>query len=337
MTTTEVQKSRLLSRLQLPPVSVVEKRAIAHLLAWSWNTEYVPADPRRFLRILKHHRLLGVLEYCALREPALHSWLLRTGLLTDLELAWQHDATQIAAIAIEWSALQAIARRAGVAVFPLKGVHLGTTCYPTPRARPMIDLDVLVAGADLDRLIEAVFASGYRVVPNQERNGPSRNLHYDQLVHPERGVVVEIHHHVARGLSLEALDRPIDSLPPHFHFLHRLLEISKDGPVRKGILPYLDLLQLSRTHGALAIDAIAELADRTGSSEFAAEAYWHFLQLASEIGTPLPSQLVGTYPVHSRFRRALRRLHGRADSIWRIRYVPRWQRRLIARIAGTVG
>jgi hypothetical protein len=332
-----VQKSRLLSRLQLPPVSAVEKRAIAHLLAWSWHANHVPADAAGFVKILEHHRLLGVLEYCAGREPKLREWLQRADVMAELVRAWERDAAQIAAIAAEWSALQAIARRAGVAVFPLKGAHLGSTCYPTPRARPMDDLDVLVAGADLAGLIEALFASGYRVIPDQERNGPSRNLHYDQLAHPERGVVVEVHHHVARGLGLEALDRPADALPPHFHFLHRLLEIAKDGPVRKGILPYFDLLQLGRTYAALELDEVAELADRTGSSEFSADAYWHFLQLCAEIGAPVPDRLVGAHAVRSRFRRALRRLHGRSDGLWRIRYVPRWQRRMIAGIVGTVG
>jgi hypothetical protein len=333
---TTLRKSRLLSRLQLPPISRAEKHAVARLLTWApWGNAPVPEDARRFVEVLAHHRLLGVLEYCARSDQALADWLAHTGVLAELEPRWQREAARVTAIADELAHVQALARASGTVVFALKGAHLGRTCYPSPRARPMEDLDVLVAAADLPRLVAALFADGYRVVAGQERNGPSTRLHYDQLAHPARGVILEVHHQVAHGFGLAALAPVGDALPPHFHFLHRLLDIAKDGCVRTGLLPYLDLLQLGRSDGGVAAEQVWELAERVGVAEFAADANWHLERLCLELGLTPP--LTRARQVRSPMRRLLRTLHGRSDGMWRIRYVPRWQRRLIGRVVGTVG
>jgi hypothetical protein len=98
----------------------------------------------------------------------------------------------------------------GIDVLALKGVHLGATVYPSPTARPMCDVDVLVSA---DRALEArdvALALGYRPLAGDD---PELELaskhHFDTLV---RGsAMLEIHWRLTppsplrRGPETEAL------------------------------------------------------------------------------------------------------------------------------------
>ncbi len=54
------------------------------------------------------------------------------------------------------------ATAAGIPVLLLKGLALGTLLYPSVAARPMDDVDLLVSGADRDRLTALLRGRGYR-------------------------------------------------------------------------------------------------------------------------------------------------------------------------------
>jgi len=88
---------------------------------------------------------------------------------------------------------------AGIRVLVLKGAALVHLVYPEPALRPMSDLDLLVARADLARAQKTLAQLGFRVGPDDDRQDGSIQPRHRHLVPATRrvdglAVPVEIHH-----------------------------------------------------------------------------------------------------------------------------------------------
>jgi hypothetical protein len=85
--------------------------------------------------------------------------------------------------------------QADVPVIVAKGAALAETLYGNPALRPMVDIDLIVHGADLDRAIAALGPLGYGAPPAEL--APGARLAYDNEVslgRPDpRAVPIELH------------------------------------------------------------------------------------------------------------------------------------------------
>lgn len=341
------------SRLLLPKLQADEKELLAALMDFDNTTRLssVPLFPRKrlsiFLEAVSRHRLLGVLEYVVARNDRLREWLLGMSQLEHLNRTWKNNAAQTEQIYAELRILQETFHRAGIENYPLKGAFVGRACYPHRTMRPMSDLDILVHTNQITEAAQLLFETGYTLVPNQELHGPSSDIQYQQLIYPERNVIVELHHRLtAKGLTLAELKQhPVSpflnranstDLAPHIHFAHKLLDIAKDGHLRFGLLHYLDLIRLKKTFGNnLKENTAWSVLERAGVARFAASTLWHLKRLCNE--ALLPAYAADAEPVTSPLLRLTNRWYGRNEAIWRLRYTPRYQRKLLKTVLRSLG
>jgi hypothetical protein len=76
----------------------------------------------------------------------------------------------------------------------LKGVSIADQYYPASHLRPMRDLDVLVDRAAVPIVEARLSALGYRPQAQAAAESYANHHHSVPLVHPERGIWVEVHH-----------------------------------------------------------------------------------------------------------------------------------------------
>src|SRR5689334_16802572 len=72
----------------------------------------------------------------------------------------QHDPRLVSAVALH--VFRQFVADVRAPVVPLKGIELAFGYYPSPAARPMSDVDVLLAAGDFDRAITRLCRMGYR-------------------------------------------------------------------------------------------------------------------------------------------------------------------------------
>jgi hypothetical protein len=331
--------------LMLAPLTPDQKTILCNLLQFERPLPakgFDAAALRALLPIVKVHRLLGVLEFVLSRMTDEQRRELQRD-IDDLHVSFGENRRHIDAAHQEFAALQSLLRGAGLRCIALKGIVLGGRYYPDRAMRPMSDVDVLIAPEECDAVLRLLHTSGYGERPGQELHGPSTALHFPQLVHRERGVVVEVHTSLARGLDLNGIARHYDvgnasdenPLDPAIHIAHRLLDIAKDGYFRPGLLGYLDLLLLLGRHGEeLDWRRLARLLDDVGLREHAAAtllAMQRSLPLDMVARIPRPAAHVDSHLLNLAIR-----YFGRSDAFWRCRYTPRWQRRVTRWLVGTV-
>jgi hypothetical protein len=112
----------------------------------------------------------------------------------------------LAALAFNLARLQrlerllAAARAAGVRLMPIKGALLSRTHYGDPGARPMVDVDLVCAPAELPRTIELALALG------MTRHDPETFRSERDAVHDVKladgGVTIELHHRLWHELRI---------------------------------------------------------------------------------------------------------------------------------------
>lgn len=78
----------------------------------------------------------------------------------------------------------------------LKGVSLADECYPEFHLRPMRDIDVLVPRSCVPRLEGALRNLGYRQTRASRPGAYGAHHHTAPFFHAEKGVWVEVHHHL---------------------------------------------------------------------------------------------------------------------------------------------
>ena len=142
------------------------------------------------------HRLSPLVSY-HLRTPDLSVFVPQLVLEKLQRLNYQSLARNML-LQDELSKLLSAFNEAGLPVIVLKGAALLGSIYRDIALRPMSDLDVLVQPENLDRAEAIALCYGYlpiveRVV--QEHDATDRR-HLPNLIHHERGIVLEIHQHI---------------------------------------------------------------------------------------------------------------------------------------------
>ena len=122
-----------------------------------------------------------------------------TGLAPDVQSVFRtasyHTTAQNLLLLKELGDLLAHLRAAGVEPLVLKGMALGTTIYPSLFTRPMSDLDLLIAEADIDTVKQIFQASGYRDMglnPEQNTAFPA-HLHVWRDYPNDQRIIIEAH------------------------------------------------------------------------------------------------------------------------------------------------
>ena len=133
-------------------------RAIAHFLGESIPLPE-PLDPDLVAEVARVHRLEG-----ALAEPRLTPESPAPHVPAAIWARWKmaHAAGLAQAVQREAPLHAALAALAPVPAVVLKGAALGELVYPSPGARAMGDVDLLVPARELDRALAKLEALGYR-------------------------------------------------------------------------------------------------------------------------------------------------------------------------------
>jgi hypothetical protein len=86
--------------------------------------------------------------------------------------------------------------RAGIAFVALKSPRLAWLCYPEAGLRPMRDLDLLVAVAEVERAAKVLNAAGFAMASGEAAIAESLNSgkHLPPLWNPELAVEIVLHH-----------------------------------------------------------------------------------------------------------------------------------------------
>lgn len=148
--------------------------------------------------------------------PYLHAALPQTVLYAALPtsfcawLADQHErnAQRIQVFHAELAAILQQANRVGLRVMPLKGSLLTTHYYSSPALRPMADIDLLIAPADLPAMTRLLEGVGYRYLklPDEYKSEykfihPTANRIVDaHNEHPDNPRPVEVHTSLRSGV-----------------------------------------------------------------------------------------------------------------------------------------
>lgn len=87
---------------------------------------------------------------------------------------------------------------ASVPTLALKGLALGVSVYPSPGLRTVSDLDILVAGSDLGRAVEALLGKGFRSGAAAPRTRGELRANHAQVLVPARRhePTLDLHWHV---------------------------------------------------------------------------------------------------------------------------------------------
>lgn len=182
---------------------------------------------------------------------------------------------------IRWLSLQAGIVRTSRALFDagvphayLKGAAIGLAVAAEPAARPMRDLDILVAPADARAAREVLLAMGFETLPGNLEDALDTGYQQPALIDPANRLVIELHHDLAAlpsqdtaPLAAFVLDRaehvPLagHSVPisaPCATFLHLLLHAGPKSLFDCGPLLLADISSLIETHA----DRLGDLAGR---------------------------------------------------------------------------
>ena len=315
--TVPLRKSRFRSRLQSAPLTTGERTGLRALARYA--VDGAPPAECDLARAAQHR-----LDAIAARLP-------RT---SGRPFSIRRSSPPLA----EADTVVALLTEAGVGAARLKGVWIAAALYPDPAMRPMTDVDLLVRPEQIDTAVAALRAAGYLVDADQELDGPSKRLHVPQLAHPERGIPIELHHRIARTippdrltelLGVEAID---GDLPIAGHALHRLLDIAKDGWARVGLLPYLDLLLMRRA--GVEFPRVLRMAEGAGVGAACASVLLAFDEIWG--GELSAAERAACRGLESPLVRLARLRDCAGDALWRIRYTPRWQRRIRRWVLGRV-
>jgi hypothetical protein len=209
---------------------------------------------------------------------------------------------------------------AGVSCALLKGPLLGERLYGEAALRPSVDLDLLVAAADLDRAAAALGAAGWRVPGGPTARWQRRHHHHLVLDRPGApdlelhfraltgfGGVLPAEDLLARAAPGEFRGWPVRLLAPEDEVLHLAVHAAGHGLGR--LLWLMDLKALLVSRPGLDWDAVAERARACGVSRAAA---WAFAA-AADLGAPVPP---AARALSARRRRAAERA-ARAALRWR--------------------
>ncbi|WP_029063688.1 nucleotidyltransferase family protein [Labrenzia sp. DG1229] len=200
----------------LPPLDREQKNRISDLLLLGNNTTWASEiwhnseSLHAIYPAIEVHRLHGALEHVLLKQHY-------SGDVSEIWNKWRvlfaESRDAIVASHREFDIVQEFLWQKGIPSYGLKGVLLGRHYYPDVAIRPMSDVDILIPTRQSEAAILELQRAGYAEELEQEYHGTSKTLHLPQLIHPDRGIVVELHTQIARDLDLNCIVNHF-SLPP---------------------------------------------------------------------------------------------------------------------------
>ncbi len=300
-----------LSGLDLP-IFQPPLRAETELLISCARTQMTPAMAQRIQTLcagvidwddlLQQSQKQGVLPLLFKSLEAICRDLVPADIFQQLQTLYRQNALKNIQFTGELVQLLDLLHAQGFEAFCFKGPALAIAAYGSLSLRSFGDLDILVRSADYFKVRDYLTAEGYQSsillwhFSKAEEEAYLQNLGECPLIHPSRGVCVEIHQRLIAGFMFQ-LSASFDDVWP------RLAPVSLIG---KSIdsLSIEDLLLYLCIHGAKDswrrlswVCDISELIQRHPSIK------WHFvLKLAEEhgavrmlhIGLCLANQLLGT-------------------------------------------
>ena len=155
-----------------------------------------PVDWRRLLELAAWHRMLPLLwHHLSVRSTGLQP---PDEVAAALKQAARESTARNLNLGVELDRALAVLEAEDVPVILLKGAALVETVYPHLGLRPMVDLDLLVRRADVDRAHAAVLGLGYSVYGGRLHRDDEAWLaamhHHLPLVKAEGAVMIELHH-----------------------------------------------------------------------------------------------------------------------------------------------
>ena len=257
-------------------------------------------------------RLLNIADWHRL-SPALFAHLRDVGdapepVLSALERAYLANAARSLYMRDATAKVIGALNAAEIGSVLLKGAALVHTVYPDPAQREMLDIDVLVAGEQLDLATDAVSQLGYRAREDQaaaleDRPEEVVSHHGAALADPASLLAVELHQHITiaeegrfsldglwdRAKPLPALNGLVPSpedllIHISFHFTRNRLGGSADRRNTGGALA--QILDLRRVVSASPVDW--DLLTRTATAWGLGKRVYLGLFAASELGVAIP-------------------------------------------------
>lgn len=141
------------------------------------------------------HRLRPLLLH---RARACGNWPVPEAILANWEAANRDAAFSSLRHKAALADLAAILDAAAIPFLALKGARLAWRDYPAPGLRPLRDIDLLVAEADVQRAFAALEAAGLVPADGEDDEAHAEALEHDKhlppLWHRKRDVLVELHH-----------------------------------------------------------------------------------------------------------------------------------------------
>ena len=165
---------------------------IARLLAGQAGPLSVPAEPERFIQLLEEHGVAAVLaDALQRRDPGEEGW---TGIAERLLNTRRQWLARNIYLLGRLQAVQELLRRAGIPSIVLKGGCLLSVLYPDFGLRPLGDIDLLIRGRDLDRILELLGRDGWEI-PSDDQQAFWRRNFYHLFVESRDafGAVFELH------------------------------------------------------------------------------------------------------------------------------------------------
>jgi hypothetical protein len=198
--------------------------------------------------------------------------------LARLRDLYVHNELRNASAYAELARVLSAAREAGLEVIVLKGAFLAENVYEDPALRPMLDVDLMVQTAELDRLQSLVRSLGYS---DSEDVAPRTQHHLPPLVKPG-ALPIEVHGTPVRLSSVspdlghlwdtarraKVAGVPVLTLSPE-HLLHHLcVHVSYHHRFRVSPLHLHDIAAVLRHYPLLDWDAFADIVRAHGSRRF---------------------------------------------------------------------
>jgi len=175
------------------------RKAVKYLLTegLDWDLLLERAAWHRLSPLVSHH----------LRTPDLSVLVPRPVLERLQRLNYQSLARNML-LQNELSQLLSAFNEEGIPVVVLKGAALLGSIYDDIGLRPMSDLDILVQPEHLDRAEAIALCQGYAPIADRNAQGhtTANRRHGPNLIHFEKGIVLEVHQHIVDSDSAYHFD-----------------------------------------------------------------------------------------------------------------------------------
>ena len=197
--------------------------------------------------------------------------------------------------------------KADTPILLLKGAAYMVAGLPLARGRTFTDLDILVPRQRLEAAETALLAAGWQQHTNDayDQRYYRRWMHeLPPMYHPERGILIDVHHSILPLTSRIRLDpellwsdsislprSPLRVLSPVDMLLHSATHLFQDGEIRGGFANLLDIHEMIIEFGRDAT-FFERLPRRAEQLDLGRPLYYALVFCRRLLGTPLPEFLI---------------------------------------------